>query len=86
MVRDLSGAEAFCNSIMVHRGTLTFDDGSSIPPPALAELHEVSARIHVAHEYQANDLIMVDNARFMHDGSWNTDPYRLVAVAMFRLC
>jgi alpha-ketoglutarate-dependent taurine dioxygenase len=85
VVRDLSGAEAFCNSIMVHRGTLTFEDGRPIPSAALADLREVAERIHVAHEYRPNDLVIVDNRRFMHDGSWNTDPHRLVAVALFDL-
>jgi hypothetical protein len=85
VVRDLSGAEAFCNSILSHRGTLTFDDGSAIPSDVMSELRETSARIHVPHEYRVNDVLMLDNRRFMHEGAWNTDPYRLVAMAMFNL-
>jgi len=85
IVRDLSGAEAFCNSILAYRGALTFEDGSRIPADVLSELLETSARIHVAHEYLANDVLMLDNSRCMHAGDWNTDPHRLVGMAMYNL-
>jgi hypothetical protein len=85
IVRDLSGEEAFCNSILVHRGALSFEDGSRIPDDVAAELSEVSTRMHVEHAHQADDVLMLDNNRFMHAGAWNTDPYRTVGVAMFNL-
>jgi hypothetical protein len=85
IVRDLSGEEAFCNSMLSHPGSLTFEDGSRVPPEVMLELRETSARVHVAHEYQVNDVLILDNRRFMHEGAWNTDPYRLVAMAMFDL-
>lgn len=43
-----------------------FADDSKIPDEAIAEIKEVSDKLTIAIEWQAGDLVMVDNTRLMH--------------------
>lgn len=44
----------------------TFEDGSTIPVSLLEQIKEISDEITYPVAWQKNDLLMVDNTRFMH--------------------
>lgn len=44
----------------------TFEDGTEVPEAVCDELKQVSDALSVAHKWQQNDVLMVDNTRFLH--------------------
>lgn len=44
----------------------TFEDGTEVPDAVYEELKTVSDDLKVAHTWQQNDVLMIDNTRFMH--------------------
>ena len=44
----------------------TFEDGSTVPVSLLNQIKEISDEITYPVAWQKNDLVMVDNTRFMH--------------------
>lgn len=63
---------AFCNFLFFSRYLLRradypcFEDMSRIPQELCDGIHEIARQISVAVEWQANDLLMIDNRRVMH--------------------
>ncbi|MCH4894573.1 hypothetical protein GO308_15805 [Sphingomonas sp. SFZ2018-12] len=57
------------------------DDGSTFPAPWLDQIRVVGQRLSVALAWQAGDLLMIDNTRFMHGRTAIVDPDdRLIAT------
>jgi alpha-ketoglutarate-dependent taurine dioxygenase len=44
----------------------TFEDGSIVPDSLFNEINSAANNQTVAHKWQANDILMVDNTRYMH--------------------
>ena len=67
-----SGALAFGNFLLFSRYGLNnrlqpcFADNSIVPDEAVAEVKEISDKLTFAHKWQAGDLLMLDNTRFLH--------------------
>ena len=51
-----------------------FEDGSVVPDNIVAALKSTSDSITVAHRWQAGDILMLDNSRFMHGRNEVIDP------------
>jgi alpha-ketoglutarate-dependent taurine dioxygenase len=70
------GERAFINSILNryqhvggrsrHPSMVHFEDGSPIPDEIIAELQAASERLEESLEWQAGDVVMVDNSWIMH--------------------
>jgi len=61
------GQPAFTNSLRgpyVH--AVTFEDGSPIPTAVIDEIDEVHARLVQDIPWQAGDVVMIDNTRYVH--------------------
>lgn len=59
----------------------TFEDGSTVPVSLLNRIKEISDEITYPVAWQKNDLVMVDNTRFMHGRRKVTNPEsRLIAT------
>lgn len=58
--------------------TPVFEDGSIIPGDIYDELDEVTGRLTVGVEWEADDLLMVDNTRVMHGRREVEDEGRLI--------
>ncbi|MEP7305613.1 MAG: TauD/TfdA family dioxygenase [Acidobacteriota bacterium] len=62
-----TGAESFTNSLTgPYPGPARFEDGTEIPQAVMAEIKAVHARVIDQVAWEASDLLMVDNSRFMH--------------------
>lgn len=59
-----------------------FADGGRIPEDVIAEIKEVSGRLTFGVEWQAGDLVMVDNSRFMHGRHAFNDTQRELNMRM----
>ena len=60
---------AFANSVFaVHQieGKATLEDGSIVPNEVIDEIDKVTDRLMEKIPWQAGDLAMIDNSRFMH--------------------
>lgn len=63
----------FARYMLRARGFPVFENGSVIPDALCEELREVADGLAVAHRWQAGDILMVDNSRFMHGRCEVTD-------------
>jgi alpha-ketoglutarate-dependent taurine dioxygenase len=63
----------FARYMLNARGYPTFDDGTMIPDALCDEIRRVAEPLTVAHRWQAGDILMVDNSRFMHGRNEVTD-------------
>jgi alpha-ketoglutarate-dependent taurine dioxygenase len=63
----------FARYMLNARGYPTFEDGSMIPDALCEAFARVAAELTVAHRWQAGDILMVDNSRFMHGRNEVTD-------------
>ena len=68
----ISGQFAFANHLFIHLDSepqllsRTLSDGSQIPSDVYKEIKAQADKIIYEHIWQKNDLLMVDNKRFMH--------------------
>jgi alpha-ketoglutarate-dependent taurine dioxygenase len=60
------------------------EDGTSIPEPVVDELRAIAADATVPVPWQAQDVLMVDNTRFLHGRRAFTDPRREIYVRLSR--
>jgi alpha-ketoglutarate-dependent taurine dioxygenase len=62
--------EAFCNSLLVTlsnaKGTVTLGDGSPFPDPLLQDIAAKAKAITYDMAWQAGDIVVLDNARYLH--------------------
>jgi hypothetical protein len=72
-----TAAESFTNSLTgPYPGLARFEDGTDIPLTVMAEIKAVHARVIDQVAWEAGDLLMVDNSRFMHGRRGFADPQR----------
>jgi alpha-ketoglutarate-dependent taurine dioxygenase len=64
VVRTRSGQDAFVNSILCAHPTL--DDDTEIPQDVIDDILDVTDRLTLPIDWQANDVLMIDNWRCMH--------------------
>lgn len=78
-----TGQDAFVNSLLPPSQiySVGFEDGSEITQDVRDEILSVTERLTVPLKWQADDLAMIDNTRFMH-GRYLNDERRLVYVRM----
>lgn len=60
-----------------------FEDGSKIPDAVIQEVRAVTDRLTIKVEWQAGDIVMLDNLKLMHGRRAFSDPDREIYV---RLC
>jgi alpha-ketoglutarate-dependent taurine dioxygenase len=88
------GKRSFCNSLLIyhyrqatefypkHQYVPTMSDGSPFPHDTLAEISEyANERTHSTH-WQANDILIFDNSRYMHGRTGFKDTQRQILVRM----
>jgi alpha-ketoglutarate-dependent taurine dioxygenase len=88
------GLRSFCNSLLIyhHRDTSPFypktqytptlGDGSPFPADVLQEITELAAERTRDLTWQAGDILIVDNSRFMHGRRAFTDTNRRILFRM----
>jgi alpha-ketoglutarate-dependent taurine dioxygenase len=84
-----SHQDAFANSLLnLYTSTeenVKFEDGSLIPDTVIYEIKKVTDRLTEAIQWQAGDLVMVDNSRFMHGRRAFNDNRRKIFVILSEL-
>lgn len=88
------GKRSFCNSLLIyhyrqatefypkHQYLPTMSDGSPFPPDMLEEISGyANERTHSTH-WQANDILIFDNSRYMHGRTGFKDTQRQILVRM----
>ena len=72
--------DAFCNFVWVshERGNEIFEDGSKLPDEVADELQKLYDKFVEEIPWQAGDLVMIDNSRFMHGRPEFKDNRRLI--------
>lgn len=61
----------------------TFDDGSEVPDAVCLDVKRVTDALTVAHQWQRNDLLMLDNTRFMHGRNAIENPAQRIIWSQF---
>jgi alpha-ketoglutarate-dependent taurine dioxygenase len=56
----------FSRKYLKNKAFPVFEDGSEIPDEFIAELDEIGTRLQQPIPWQENDVVMLDNTRFMH--------------------
>ncbi len=73
---------AFANSLVAEyknpRGVVTFADGSPIPSTVINQIQQVINNLTEVISWQAGDLVMIDNSRFLHGRRSFTDTKRRI--------
>ncbi len=62
-----------------------FDDGSTIPVSLLEQIKEISDKITYPFAWQKNDLLKLDNTRFMHGRRKISPPRESLDRDLFRI-
>ena len=74
--------DAFANSLLSERHTLgalmSFEDGSLIPDDVVATIEDTMSPLTEKICWQAGDLAVVDNSRFLHGRNAYRDPLRKI--------
>jgi hypothetical protein len=91
-----SNQDAFVNDIITNNSnlkgsanlelesSLTFEDGSLIPDAAIEEIEKVMSTLTEDIRWQAGDLVMIDNSRFLHGRrAFNDSRRRLFALLSY---
>jgi hypothetical protein len=88
------GARSFCNSVMAyydrepgpyvakHMYHLALPDGSAFSPAVLADIRDYAERHTYELAWHPGDILLVDNARFMHGRRAVTDAHRRILVRL----
>jgi alpha-ketoglutarate-dependent taurine dioxygenase len=61
-----------------------FEDGSKVPGDVVDELVEIQQRLMIPVAWQSQDLVMLDNTRFLHGRRPFTDTKREICLRMAR--
>jgi len=61
----------------------TFEDSTNVPDAMYGELKTVSDKLTVAHPWQQDDVLMVDNTRFMHARNYVVNPQQRIIWTQF---
>jgi alpha-ketoglutarate-dependent taurine dioxygenase len=73
---------AFANSLIAEyknpKGVVTFADGSPIPSTVINQIQQVMNNFTEVIPWQAGDLVMIDNSRFLHGRRSFTDINRRI--------
>jgi Taurine catabolism dioxygenase TauD, TfdA family len=74
--------DAFANSLIAEyknpRGVVTFADGSPIPSTVINQIQQVMNNLTELIPWEAGDLVMIDNSRFLHGRRSFTDTKRRI--------
>ncbi|RUR75341.1 TauD/TfdA family dioxygenase [Chlorogloeopsis fritschii PCC 9212] len=74
--------DAFANSLIAEyknpRGVVTFADDSPIPATVINQIQQVMNKLTEVIPWQAGDLVMIDNSRFLHGRRSFTDTKRRI--------
>ena len=78
---------AFANSILgpsVHyeRPKITLDNGQAIPDDILDEIKDITEAFTIEIDWQAGDVLLIDNFRFMHGRRKIVDNHRKILNAL----
>lgn len=85
---------SFCNSLLIyhyrqatefypkHHYVPTLGDGSPFPPQMLDEISGLANERTHSTQWQANDILIFDNSRYMHGRTGFTDKQRQILVRM----
>ena len=88
------GKRSFCNSLLIyhyrqatefypkHQYVPTMSDGSPFPHDVLAEISEYANERTYSTHWQANDILIFDNSRYMHGRTGFQDTQRQILVRM----
>jgi alpha-ketoglutarate-dependent taurine dioxygenase len=77
------GVPAFANSLIPTAArTVTFDDGTPIPPRIRLSVLRTCNRLMTPIEWQAGDVVLIDNSRMMHGRLPFEDAAREIHVRM----
>lgn len=88
------GKRSFCNSLLIyhyrqatefypkHQYVPTLSDGSPFPHDMLAEISGYADERTYSTHWQANDILIFDNSRFMHGRTGFKDSNRQILVRM----
>lgn len=76
----LSGMTAFCCGLLDAPEEYRFDDGSRPESPSITEVAQATYQNALWMDWQAGDLIVVDNTRVMHAREAFDDPDRRILV------
>ena len=81
-----SGLYAFANSVLSYSKLpmleVILEDGSPFPPHVLHEVDEITERLTEEIEWEAGDVVVLDNWRFMHGRRAFTDNRRETFAAL----
>lgn len=85
---------SFCNSLLIyhyrqatefypkHHYVPTLGDGSPFPSDILEEISALAKTLTHSTQWQANDILLFDNSRYMHGRTGFTDTRRQILVRM----
>ena len=85
---------AFCNSVMafyyrdpgpyvaLHLYHVSLADGSAFPPDTLATIRDRAEHLTYQVSWEAGDILLVDNSRFMHGRRPVADTHRRILVRL----
>lgn len=78
---------SFANSILgpsfnYEKPVITFENGDAIPEDILDEIRQVTEQETQEINWQDNDIVMIDNTRFMHGRRAIQDPDREIYAAL----
>ena len=81
-------APAFGNFLLFaralgHSDSVVLDDGRPMPEPWVEAIGAAADRLTVPIDWQAGDLLMLDNTRFMHGRTEITDPGERLIMTYF---
>lgn len=76
--RHLGKARSFSNSLIIESRSTRFEDGTPISDDLRSEFEQLAGACSFGHKWQKGDVLMVDNARFMHGRAPYSDPNRMV--------
>ncbi|WP_328908279.1 TauD/TfdA family dioxygenase [Streptomyces sp. NBC_00234] len=77
-------ARTLCNSYLGSGAIVAFEDGSPIPQHCRWDALDATEQVAVDIEWQAGDIVMIDNRRVMHGRRGFEDPNRKVAAMLSR--
>jgi hypothetical protein len=80
--------DAFVNNILTEHkdpeGLVTFEDGSLIPDAVIDEIEKVMDSLTEEVTWQAGDLVMIDNSKFLHGRrAFNDDQRRIYSLLSY---
>ncbi|MFE9737702.1 TauD/TfdA family dioxygenase [Streptomyces sp. NPDC006477] len=75
-------APTLCNSYLGSGALVSFEDGSTIPQHVRWDALDATEQVRVDLQWEAGDIVMIDNKRVMHGRRGFEDPDRKVAAML----